>query len=539
LKKFYFWLTCLLFAQISWAQTNISGTINSYAAVTAINGSNCVLTVTAATGFAPGDMAILMQMQGATFDQTNTANYGNLSALNGAGNYEVVEIQSISGTDITLSNALSRTYEPGTGRVQLVSFPEYADANVVGTLTGQAWNGTTGGVIALQVTGTLTLNADIDATRLGFRGGDVSADGGDGACYNQIANGPFSSPGGMPENNNYFYASTSVQGGGKGEGIGGIITNQESGYGKALNGGGGGNNHNHGGGGGSNYGQGGSGGDRSSGCFLGTAGRGVGGVALSGSYTTRVFLGGGGGGGHQNNANAQVPGDPGWNGATPGGPGGGIVLIKAGTLNGNGRQIIARGDSTFLYRSVEDGGGGGGAGGAVLLDVTTHSGSLTINVSGGNGKWTRNDAISTQSRRLGPGGGGGGGVAWFRAAALPAGITVNAAGGINGFALETNASAQYVNAQARNATAGAAGASLFDLTLPIAAGSSCATAFSLDAVRLSALALPSEVNLNWQLPPNMHFERHTLERAELGEAFMPIGEYAAGNLTYWHAMFTT
>jgi hypothetical protein len=126
-------------------------------------------------------------------------------------------------------------------------------------------------------------------------------------------------------------------------------------------------------------------------------------------------------------------------------------------------------------------------------------------------------------------------VAWFSAGSLPTGVTVNAAGGSNGFALETNASVQYVNPQARNATAGAAGASLFDLTLPVATGSSCATAFSLDAVRLSALALPNEVNLSWQLPPNMHFEHHTLERAELGEAFMPIGEYAAGNLTYWHA----
>lgn len=161
-----------------------------------------------------------------------------------------------------------------------------------------------------------------------------------------------------------------------------------------------------------------------------------------------------------------------------------------------------------------------------------------MRANGGGGGWTNNGVVNN-TRRLGPGGGGGGGAVWFSAAALPASVTVNVAGGNNGFALESNASGIYINPQARNATAGAAGASLFDLTLPMATGSSCATAFSLDAVRLSALALPSEVNLSWQLPPNMHFERHTLERAELGEAFMPIGEYAAGNLTYWHAMFTT
>ncbi|MBX3101361.1 MAG: hypothetical protein KF690_02530 [Bacteroidetes bacterium] len=543
LGKIYILLSLFTTAHGLLAQTNIAGTINSYAAVSAINADNCQLTVNTVSGFAAGDQAILIQMQGATFDQSNASSYGDISdisALNGAGNYEIVEIQSINGMEITLANALSQTYSPGSGRVQLVSFPEYASANVTGQLTGQTWDGTTGGVIALQVTGTLSLGAHINASRLGFRGGAVSVNGAgaSGACYNQIANGPGSTPGGLPENNNYFYASTSFQGGGKGEGIGGIIVNQEAGYGKAVNGGGGGNLHNHGGGGGGHYSAGGRGGDRTSGCsILGTTGPGQGGAALGTYYTNRVFMGGGGGGGHQNNfipPPTALPGGLGWCGSTPGGPGGGIVIIKANILTANGNRILALGDSGINYIAVEDGGGGGGAGGAVLLDVNTFSDALNVNVSGGKGSNTRNDVVGSSTRRLGPGGGGSGGVVWVKSASLPGNVTTTINGGINGVAYETVANVR-TNPQARGAAAGGAGINLFNLVLPMASGDVCAAVLSLDEVQLSALASPQEVVLRWKLPAHTTYAQHHLQRALLGEPFEQVATFGAGATQYTYS----
>ena len=59
------------------------------------------------------------------------------------------------------------------GSVQLITMPNYGDANVVNTLTADAWNGETGGVLALKVSGQLLLGSNIDVSGLGFRGGET------------------------------------------------------------------------------------------------------------------------------------------------------------------------------------------------------------------------------------------------------------------------------------------------------------------------------------------------------------------------------
>ena len=47
----------------------------------------------------------------------------------------------------------------------------YDDATVTAALGAAPWDGTVGGVLAFECLGTLTLNAEINVTGLGFSGG--------------------------------------------------------------------------------------------------------------------------------------------------------------------------------------------------------------------------------------------------------------------------------------------------------------------------------------------------------------------------------
>jgi hypothetical protein len=51
----------------------------------------------ATTDLAAGDLVLIVQMQGASYTSTNTLSFGEVTALNGAGNYELAEVASISG----------------------------------------------------------------------------------------------------------------------------------------------------------------------------------------------------------------------------------------------------------------------------------------------------------------------------------------------------------------------------------------------------------------------------------------------------------
>ncbi len=132
------------------------------------------------------------------------------------------------------------------------------------------------------------------------------------------------------------------------------------------------------------------------------------------SYTNilnKVFLGGGGGGGQQNNLQA-----------TPGTNGGGIVIIRANTVIGNGYTIDA---STFdVLTGGCDGTGGGGGGGTVLLDVDNFTGFLNVNAKGGDG------AFPTCYLQ-GASGGGGGGCIWSKTT-LPTNVSFNVSKGLRG-----------------------------------------------------------------------------------------------------------
>ena len=55
------------------------------------------------------------------------------------------------------------------------------------------------------------------------------------------------------------------------------------------------------------------------------------------------------------------------NPATPGGNGGGLVIILADTLESNGYSILSNGQTVSAV--ADAGAGGGGAGGTIALDI--------------------------------------------------------------------------------------------------------------------------------------------------------------------------
>jgi hypothetical protein len=415
--------------------TNISGVINDYTEVTGITGSD--ISVTSTAQFTVGDKVLLIQMQGAIIDETNAASFGTITSVNGAGNYEFASVCAINnGTDLVLNN-VQRTYDIN-GSVQLIRVPVYQDALTSGNLSAQPWNGTTGGVLTFECTGTLELNHDIDVQGLGFRAGTTTVS-------------PYACQWFIPVDA-YFYDIATGEGAMKGEGIAKYIAGKTGGMGPQMNGGGGGNDHNSGGGGGSNAGAGGQGGERIASTTFTCSGAypGLGGNQITYSNVdNRIYLGGGGGSGHENNAGI----------GTSGVNGGGMVIIKANEIRGNSHTVNADGAPTLP--NANDGAGGGGAGGSVLLDVNTYTGSLNVTASGTDGGNVDNSGTSNCN---GPGGGGGGGILWINQASLPANITASYNGGMNGITASTQQTNCTVNS-ANNATPGANGALVTDLVL--------------------------------------------------------------------------
>ena len=364
------------------AQTQISEVINDYTSVTSIFTDTCIvhLSVTDATPFQVGEKVVLIQMQGAQINESNSSDFGTISNLNGAGLYEINEIESVSGNNIFLAFQLVNNYDVN-GNVQLVSMPVYDNAKVTDTLTATAWDGNKGGVLALQVEGQLFMEGMIDVSGLGFRGGIAQTAATNNCTW-------------LIQQDDYFYDSGNWRGAAKGEGIAENIFDKEYGKGAQANGGGGGNDHNSGGGGGANVTNGGAGGKNEEPSTFGCNGNhpGVGGKAIL-DMDNRLFLGGGGGAGHENN---EV--------ATDGGSGGGIVILIANEFYPLGSSIKAHGLTPA--DGGGDGAGGGGGGGTILLNVQTIESTVHLETKGGDGGLVHNN---NEERCHGPGGGGSGG----------------------------------------------------------------------------------------------------------------------------------
>ncbi len=403
-----------------------------------------------------GDKLLIVQMQGAAINNVNNNCYGDglgpctdtdtraigsdkaqgflENANYTAGRYEYAQVTSVTGgggagSTVNFFPALTYAYTQaapdltlGQRRYQVIRVPQYASLTISGSIRPIRWDGLVGGVVALDVAGALNFSGagpHINATGTGFRTGYGERGGtanGDRLFQNQSD------------------GLTGARDTTKGEGISGTprfmwipadplvfnstgvaLTNPDlnantQGYpggdygrGAPANAGGGGISHNSAGGGGGNGGRGGAGGAT----WSGDGSRDVGGygggkLPQSGAVdANRIVMGGGGGAGDVNGGGSE-PSDP-YEG--PGGQGGGLVFLNAGTpgsggwLQTNGTQ----GPTTFY-----DAAGGGGAGGSIRLIAGSNTSLIRMQADGGQGGI--HDATGEATHCSGSGGGGSGGV---------------------------------------------------------------------------------------------------------------------------------
>ncbi|MFM7022505.1 MAG: beta strand repeat-containing protein, partial [Flavobacteriales bacterium] len=480
----------LLSISNSFAQAGKDGPLTVAAAGTIVNAYDALAadvaigatTITATNianlnspaALAQGDLIMIIQMQGATINTTNTAAYGDVTAYNNAGNYEFAYVCGVAGNVISIASGTSRAYT-AAGKAQIIRVPQYTNltVNAGATITAPVWDGAKGGVVVIHASGVVTVNGSIHANAIGFRGGKIDN---------------FSSAAGIVAMTMY-YTNLNTEGAEKGESIAGYQTDYDAlggryGRGAPANGGGGGNGHNAGGGGGANGNNGVawnglgnpdlSGGagwisawDLEGGTFSANAssggGRGgytfgftdqdatvvgpsqnpwtgdyrhqlggYGGRPLTIAAENKIFLGGGAGAGDGNdNANAD------------GGDGAGIVYLVASSVAGTG-TIQANGQAGFnTIGGGNDAPGGGGGGGTIIVKATVAN-TITINADGGNG----GNQIIVGVESEGPGGGGGGGFVAINAGTPT--ITVNA--GSNGTTNSTAVTEFIPNGATKGAT---------------------------------------------------------------------------------------
>jgi len=507
-KKFY--PLCLLINALmintGFAQVSIGNIVNTYTPVIALDQTSCQnkVTVEDASTLNPGDTVLIIQMKGAIIDSTNTANFGTITEYRNAGNYEFNYVNSKTGNVVELKGNLTRLYDVPNGKVQMIRVPYYENATITSTLTALPWDGDKGGVLVLHAKDTITLNADINLSGKGFRGGS-GAHGNPPLfyCYE----------------NQYYYPPNPDLASEKGEGIALVSSGKSYGKGKNANGGGSGNSHNSGGGGGSNGANGGSGGFQYEGPDCNETvpfdNRGIPGNGLTYNNTqNKIFLGGAGGAGQANNPELFFPN---------GGNGGGIAIIMADIIKGTNKNILSKGDSGracmgYGVSGCHEGMGGGGAGGTVLLDAHEVIGNLTFNVSGGKGA----DLVTAAAyMRVGPGGGGSGGIFWTKPAGIPANVTVIKTGGLNGVTIQT-ANDPW------GAAPGLDGISIFNLNIPI--DIVCPT-IPVTLTDFSASVIESKkVKLAWHTEEELGIQSYIVERYATGTpGFIPIGSVVTVN----------
>lgn len=474
----------------------LTGIIDTYypGTATATAGSTSITLGTATGNTTPissGDLVLIIQMQDAAINSSNNSAYGDgatgsgWTSLNDAGVYEFATATNgvpLTGGTLNLagggpSGGLLFTYTSaaatgtqGQRTFQVIRVPHYATATLGTGLTASAWNGSTGGVFALDTSGALNLNnKTISVDGLGFRGGaGLELNGGIAGSttndFRQIA------PATYPAGPNFSGVPVNGIDGPKGEGFAGTprwvqvsntpfstgvegYPNGSMGRGAPGNGGGGGtdannaNDENAGGGGGGNGGSGGFGGDAwNSNLSVG----GLGGAPYP-AGAVRVVLGGGGGAGSRNNSDNNTTGAPTRIAqASSGSAGGGIIIIRAGSITGTG-TVSANGADAYNLTSNDAGGGGGAGGSIVVLSSAGSVGTLTVSAHGGRGgdAWDDDPATGAPlADRHGPGGGGGGGVVLLSGTASG---TPNVSGGSHGTTLPSPGQYQY------GATDGSAG----------------------------------------------------------------------------------
>ncbi len=526
-------------------------TANAASGSTSLTVANSALNSNSrfATNLQAGELIMIIQMHGANISNSANANFGSISSYNNAGNYEFREVSAVpNATTITLSSSLSNSYT-WSDEVQVVRVPRYSSLLIQtgASITAPAWNGTTGGIVTMEVNGSSTIKGIIDVSGLGFRGGAVDNNS--------------SLPG-----SNTWANSAANNGAEKGEGIAGYQGDYNGvggryGRGAPANGGGGGNSHNAGGGGGANGNSGGSwtgkgNPDISTANFI-TAwnleasgfssttspGGGRGGYSyadanknptivgpanaqwagdsrnIRGGYggrpldysTGKLFFGGGGGAGDGNG-----------NAAGAGGNGGGLVfLISAGTVTNTG-SILANGSNggntvnSSSSISGDDGAGGGGGGGTIVVYTRASISGVSFFAKGGNGGNQNINTSMWPTEGEGPGGGGGGG---YIALSNNSGLTVNVSGGING----TTNSAVMTLFPANGATKGGSGQSVTPAPTPTYPSASVLP-ITLSLFTATLNNNGSAVEVYWVTAAELNNDYFTIQRSANGIDYTQLAE---------------
>lgn len=499
-----------------------------------VNAGATSITLGTSSGPTPissGDMLLVIQMQGAQINSTNTSSYGDGASGAGAsgylsngamiaGNMEYVVATNtvpLSGGTLSLAQGTVNRYKnsnfgaDGQYRYQVIRVGIYYDLTLAATIAAPSWNGATGGVIVMSVTNQLNFNGQkITAAAAGFRGGAGRQLGG--------------ATGGS--NADLVTMSTSNFNASKGEGIAGtprFINNNgaiydngsaNEGYpggsyaaGAPGNAGGGGtdgnpsaNDQNSGGGGGANGGVGGKGGNSwSSNLAVG----GEPGAVFMERGPSKLVMGGGGGAGTTNNGT----GTPGSGFASSGAAGGGIVLLTAGSISGAGTIDVSGADAYTTV--VNDANGGGGAGGSVLLYAGSGLSHVTVLARGGKGG-TNSGGGSPPPH--GPGGGGGGGVVYSNATLNALSSTDGGSQGVTTGTITYGAVAGSTGTMVQNVTIQQLPAQNLDCSvLPIRIKS------------VEARQQDNQVVITWKVTNEAGVREYTVERSDDGKNFHSAG----------------
>ena len=459
--------------------------LNSYTTLSmAANKGDKDLTVTDASVLTSpdgmplkkGDLILVYQTQGATMDTTDDAvKYGKVTALNGAGKFEFVNVVAVTGNKITIAEpckGVQNNYQYPAG-TQVIRVPQFDNLtiNPGASVVAKTWDSATrtGGLVALHVLHETKLGGTIDVTARGFSGGKVD----------NVAK-----PAVMTKITNAVSKDEAI-GASKGESIAGTQADYIAGAGNIgrgapANGGGGGNAFKTGGGGGAGGGDaalwngnglmdgtvtggmmawaldqaykdngnkfttstgGGRGGyaysrpalsadptvdapgDAKWGIYSRFDVGGLGGHPLSPIAGFELFVGGGGGAGDQADGSAGI-----------GGSGGGVVILMSNTvtvpMGGVGLIKATGGGGQDTGNGYNDGAGGGGGGGSIfVLTGKALDNSVTLAADGG-AAGSQRFLPSDPQEAEGPGGGGGGGVIVYMAGGSPKTSVKGQAGGV-------------------------------------------------------------------------------------------------------------
>ncbi len=484
----------------SWAQRGKNGnvivnsvqTVNQYYRVTNdIDPGATNITLENTAGLSSGDYVLIIQMAGAEFAlnynwwnaqyssgevTTVPANenllhgylYGILGQYKDVGKHEFAEVRVVgNATTITLNCGVQNTYKANK-KIQVVKVPRYnrLTINAGGQITATPWNGQTGGIVAVEVDSTFSVNTGtnsaINANGLGYRGGlairNNGIDSHNPPHTNQIGAG------------DGFIASLHISASYQGESIFGDTNDYKQlgfvchrGRSGVMNGGGGGGIESGGGGGGSNVAQAGTFVYRGRGVLPYTPATAPANMVTAWNRERNPIVdfwpanaAGGGRGGHSaaaakdrtypwdadpsaffNNTSPVTygPNSTAWNGAKRkenGGYGGEPLPYERGRVFFGGGGGAANQDS-------DQGGSGGNGGGIVfVLAYGEITGTGVISARGADGQSSNptNRTNFPSSNKLGNdgagGGGGGGSIVIKNMSPIPATLTLDVKGGNGG-----------------------------------------------------------------------------------------------------------